>query len=188
MRSKIFLPAHLNRDQRDLIYKPIHIPRLSNPVEPITASIGGEDIPLEHLNRVRDVPRTWALFNGALCAAQSKTDWANMLAVLEGFKASKRKLKSEWLQKFVRRANMSGRQSVVLQALQRVHTTGLSLGDRGVLEAVFAGVVDVAAANGWGEEHTRKALSYAEQIVALMELQPRSFAREGGRFPGYRDL
>ncbi|KAJ9664471.1 hypothetical protein H2201_005219 [Coniosporium apollinis] len=176
MRTKVFLPAHLNREQLDLIYKPVHIPRLSNPTEPVYASIGGEDIPLEHINRVRDLPRTWPIFNSALCAAQSKQDWANIVTMLEGFKSSKRKLKSAWLQKFVRRANMAGRQAVVLQALQRVEHTGLSLGDQGVLETVLAGVVDMAVVHKWGEEHTKKALSYAEQVAAWME-QPEHCGR-----------
>ncbi|KAJ9640016.1 hypothetical protein H2199_006250 [Coniosporium tulheliwenetii] len=161
MRTKIFLPAHLNREQLDLIYKPVHIPVSPTPPNPH---------PLEHINRVRDLPRTWPIFNSALCAAQSKQDWANIVTMLEGFKSSKRKLKSAWLQKFVRRANMAGRQAVVLQALQRVEHTGLSLGDQGVLETVLAGVVDMAV------EHTKKALSYAEQVAAWME-QPEHCGR-----------
>jgi hypothetical protein len=69
----------------------------------------------------------------------------------------------------VRRMNQAGQHHLVLKALQRADKTGLKLVTEGVVREVFKGLHDRAAASGWEKNETEKALSFAEQIVELME-------------------
>lgn len=167
LNAKILLPHHLNPEQKRLIFKDKNIAKLE--ADPIYAQIGTVEMPLEHIQRTRDIPRKWLIFKQAVELSTDQKDWENVVKMLEGFHSANIKMKEQHLLKFIRRANEAGMQHVVLNALQRVHRTGLSLKSPAILQEVLAGIHHKASVSGWENESTKKALSLAEQVVELME-------------------
>lgn len=95
-------------------------------------------------------------------------DWVNIPGFLEGLKTAKRKLSAAQLEKLVRRANMCGRQGVVLVCLQRVERTGMGLWDAGVARECMLGAVMRAVAGQWGKEAVEEGARLARMYWELM--------------------
>lgn len=131
--------------------------------------VGEVELPLQHLDRTKDIPARWPLVKDVLDKSKDQSDWENALAILEGLRSARINVPSEWKQKFVRRAYVEGMQHIILKALQRVSHTDLSLHDPAVLEFVMIGMRRKAQDGEWEEEPTKKALSFTEQILELME-------------------
>lgn len=167
LNSKILLPAHLNPDQQQLIYRKKNASRLEN--EPIYVQIGDVEMPLEHIDRIKDVPSRWTVLKQVIELSKDQKDWENVVKMLEGFHLAGIHFKTRHLLKFIRRANEAGMQHIVLRALQQVKTTGLSLKSPEVLEAVLIGIHNMASRSGWEAGSTKKALGFAEQVMELME-------------------
>jgi len=89
--------------------------------------------------------------------------------MLEGFVNAGIKLSPERQDFVVRRLNLGGMQSLVLKALQRAGKTGIRMSDFAVLRQVLRGVHEKAARSDWDKDETVKALSYAKQVVELLE-------------------
>ena len=167
LNSKILLPAHLNSDQQQLIYRRKNASRLEN--EPIYVQIGDVEMPLEHIDRIKDVPSRWTVLKQVIELSKDQKDWENVVRMLEGFHLAGIHFKTRHLLKFIRRASEAGMQHIVLRALQQVKTTGLSLKSPEVLEAVLIGIHNMASRSGWEAGSTKKALAFAEQVMELME-------------------
>ncbi|KAF2465173.1 uncharacterized protein BDR25DRAFT_306820 [Lindgomyces ingoldianus] len=167
LNSKILLPAHLNHDQQLLVYKKKNQTRLE--AETINITLGEVTLPLEHIDRNRDIPNKWHTFKTVVEESSTPEDWENVLRMVEGFQDASIQLPEGWMQKVVRRLNQAGMQHLVLKALQRASATGMSLEDPAIAHFVMMGIHDKAASSNWEKEETKKALSMAEQVVELME-------------------
>lgn len=167
LNSKVLLPEHLNKEQQDLVYKKENRARLE--AEPITITLGNTTLPLEHIDRNRDQPSRWNTIRDVVKKSETAEDWENVLRMMEGFTEASVHLRPQWHEMIVRRMNQAGQQHLVLKALQRADKTGLKLVTEGVVSAVFKGLHDKAATSSWEKAETEKALSFAEQIVELME-------------------
>lgn len=167
LNSKVLLPEHLTKDQRKLVYKQENRARLE--AEPIEITLGEITLPLEHINRNRDQPSRWDTIRDVVEASKTPEDWENVVRMMEGFRDAGVRLKPRWFEKIVRKLNEAGMQHLVLKSLQRARETGLRLRDEGVVHQVFKGLHDKAAESEWDAAETKKALSFAEQIVELME-------------------
>ncbi|KAF2140136.1 uncharacterized protein K452DRAFT_319687 [Aplosporella prunicola CBS 121167] len=165
--KRIFAPAHLNKAQQDLVYKTKMRGRLE--ADPLTMSIGQQEITLEHINRHKEVPNRWGVLKGAMAQSKTREDWENVEKLVEAFHGADMTLKSAWQEKFVRSAFDAGFGDVVLLALRSVKKSGLSLKDLYVTQRVMWGIHENAQTGEWAEEPTAKALKYAEQVVDLME-------------------
>lgn len=164
------MPAHLNKAQKELVYREKYRARLSaDAPEPVRSTVAGADVTLEHIDRLRDIPARWQVLSDALRLADTPTDWENVGRLLEGFADAGVKLRDEWVQKFVREAAQKGALHVVLRAVERAPRTNVRLRSRDVVSRVLWEVRGVAAQNGWGEVETDRAIRYAEKVVELME-------------------
>ncbi|KZF20291.1 hypothetical protein L228DRAFT_249962 [Xylona heveae TC161] len=166
-RSKVFLPSHLLKRQRDLVYKEKYRSLVSN--DPVMVTIGDEKFQLEHIDRTKDEPSSQQGFAQLLDLMKEPGDWKNLPGFLEGMHTAKRKLKKHQMEKMVRRANMIGRQGVIVDCVQRVGTTGLALTSANVVREIMLGTHLEAQESEWDEQATLKALTHAEQIVSALE-------------------
>ncbi|OCL11748.1 hypothetical protein AOQ84DRAFT_386613 [Glonium stellatum] len=180
LNSNILLPRHLNADQRRLVYQKKHASRLEN--EPMYVQIGDVEMQLKHVDQVKDLPSRWSVLKQVVELSKDQKDWDNVVKMLEGFYLAGIHLKPRQLVKLIRRANQANMQHIVLRALQQVKTTGLSLKNPEILEAVLIGIRNKASQSGWEPESTKKALAFTEQVMELMENPEHlgtSFAKSG---------
>ena len=120
------------------------------------------------LNHVQDEPNTRSSFAKALDLMTETRDFKNLPGFLEGLKTARRSIKGYQLEKAVRRANESGRQSIVNDCLRRTQTTGLSLGDLQVAREVMWGATLRAMQKEWSQEGIEKGAKYADNLWELM--------------------
>ncbi|KFZ05104.1 hypothetical protein V501_08673 [Pseudogymnoascus sp. VKM F-4519 (FW-2642)] len=174
-RNTIFLPAHLSKQHRDLVYAFKH--KKSLETIPVTVEIGGEEIRLNHINRTKDVPNQRKALREALGLMKEKKDWDSFPLLLEGLHSAGRVTDYVVLELFARMACVAGRQDVVLESARRVSKTGFRINGREIAKIVVWWIQYSALANGFSQADTKKALSMAEQIAILMEDK----AHAGGR-------
>ena len=170
MRYKHFLPIALSNSERNLIHKPKYKQQLLDQPEVVT--IGDEDITLEHIDRLTDVP---SLQRGlipkaiAMMANGEPSDWNQLPALLIGLKKAKLNPSDRLMCKIVRKAIGSDRFGVVLQCLQQASLTGMQLTSDGILNQVLAALRQIAMDDNWSEEATSKAIRDANEIAVLLE-------------------
>ncbi|CAI6305179.1 unnamed protein product [Periconia digitata] len=165
--SRILLPKLLTKEQEQLIYKPRNKARLE--ADPIEITLGDVTLPLEHIDRNRDIPSRRKNLYRIIELSETKEDWENVLRVAIGYESAGIHLKPEWKQKVVRHLNEAGAQHLILKALQRASSTGISLRDWDILVEVLKAARNIAAQADWEQEELQKALKFAEQVVELME-------------------
>jgi hypothetical protein len=165
IRQKRIFPFLLNTAQQKLIRSRKMISQLEN--EPVYATIGGEEIRLEHIELTTDVPPQTA-FLRVLDLTQTPQDWNNILPLLEGWHHSK-PLPGNYQQRLIVAATEAGRISILLQCLQQAETNGFSLASPVVRLNMFHAIRKTARDAEWAEEPTHKCLKHAQQVVDLME-------------------
>jgi hypothetical protein len=137
--------------------------------EPVYATLGDEDLRLEHLDVTKDVPRSTS-FLRVLDLSTEPQDWRNIPGLLEGFHtATKGNMKQGWLDKMIRKANENGMLSVVIQCLWQVERNGFTLGIPIVRERILLEIRHNAIKEDWAEEATLKSLKQAQIVLELME-------------------
>ncbi|KAJ9629787.1 hypothetical protein H2203_002168 [Taxawa tesnikishii (nom. ined.)] len=167
LRSKHFVPAYLNKRQRNLIFKDKFKTELEN--TPSYATLGEEEIPLEHIDRTRDIPARVPLLQQTVDLMQAPEDWKQLPAILEGLHKAKAAVKTSFLEKTVRKAIQAGQLRTVLACLQKANATGLSLRNERILRLVIWGLHQEAQTESWDQEHLKKALQYANNVAQLLE-------------------
>ncbi|KFY42750.1 hypothetical protein V494_02268 [Pseudogymnoascus sp. VKM F-4513 (FW-928)] len=180
-RNTIFLPAHLSKQHRDLVYGNKHRKNLET--IPVTVEIGGEEIRLKHINMTKDVPNQRKALREALGLMKDKKDWDSFPLLLEGLHSAGRVTDEIVLEQFVRMACTAGRQDAVLESARRVSKTGFRINTREIAKVVVWWIQYRAMVNGFSQAETKKALSMAEQIAVLMEDK----AHAGGRVADSED-
>ncbi|KAI9729661.1 MAG: hypothetical protein M1818_008414 [Claussenomyces sp. TS43310] len=166
-RSKVFLPAHLSKAHRDLIYGSKNRKVLDE--DPLKVEIAGEEFYLGHLDRTKDQPNSAKGLLQAVTLMKDKKDWDNLPIFFEGLKTAKRTIKTCHLEKVVRKAGNAGRQDTILECARRVSKTGFALKDAGLVREIMWWLQYKAASSTWDPSQTQKALSMAEQVAILLE-------------------
>ncbi|KAI9850950.1 MAG: hypothetical protein M1838_004735 [Thelocarpon superellum] len=166
-RSKVFLPAHLLKPHRNLIYQPRNHARLRS--EPVHVEIGQERVQLEPINRLQDEPSFRKSLPRILSLMREPSDWRVVPAFLAELQTAKRKVTPGQAQKIVRKANEAGRQDIVIECVKRVSKTGLRLNDVHLAREVIWGSYMRAMRAEWAASEVAKAFSQAEYIVDLFE-------------------
>lgn len=166
-RNKVFLPAHLSKQQQDLIYKKKNQRLLS--VEPVTARISGEDFQLEHIDKVKDLPNTRRAFFEAVDLMKEKRDWDQIPNLLQGLKNAGTNLKPHFLLILIRKAAVVGRMDVMIECARRVDATGFRLNDPELVAALMWGIQCKAITSEFEAKETKKALAWAEMLLVIME-------------------
>ncbi|KAF1962501.1 hypothetical protein CC80DRAFT_589024 [Byssothecium circinans] len=167
LNAKVLLPQHLTKEQRALVYRQEN--RLKLESEPIEITLGDVSLPLQHLDRNRDMPGRSRTLRDIVHRSETREDWENVVRMMEGLNSAGIRVKGVWLEMIVRKLGEAGMQHLVLKALQRAGATGLRLREWGVVVEVLRAVRDKAAKADWEKEELGKALRLAEQVVELME-------------------
>ncbi|MCJ1287574.1 hypothetical protein MMC26_006926 [Xylographa opegraphella] len=188
-RTNVFLPSHLLRPQRALIYRRSLQHQLTGE-DPITLTLptaspdgsGSEDFTLAPLDHLRDEPATAPAFNTFLSLLRTTADWRLLPFFLEGLRTSGRKLAPARAEKMVRRAAAAGQMGIVGECARMVARTGVKLDEVGLAREMMWGAVQTAVLEGWSAQGTAAAAKQAEGTLVLME-DPAHVGGERARDP-----
>lgn len=137
--------------------------------DPVYATLGDEEIRLEHIDVTKDMPKRAEFLNVIkLLSSSEKTDWQNLPALLEGYHHSRAKLDPLWLHEMIKQAKDAGALNVVIQCLEQIEKNGFSLSVPEVRSGILLGIREEAKAANWNMKST-KALKRAETVVRHME-------------------
>ena len=169
IRHKYFLPQYLNEAQRKLIRSTKMRSQLEN--DPVMATLGEEEIRLEHLDVTKDMPPKRAFLDAIKMISESgdKKAWQNLPGLLEGYYRSHVRLDPAWLSQTIERARIDGALSTVVQCLQQVEQNGFSLSIPAVREGILLAIRQTAREAAWTHIDTVKALKRAEGVIGQME-------------------
>lgn len=133
------------------------------------ARIGGEDFQLEHIDRVQDVPNSRKAFFEAVDLMKEKKDWDQVPVMLQELKNAGRSFNTPLPLILIRKAAIAGRMDVMIECVRRVEATGFRLNDPDLVAALMWGLQYKAIASKFSEKHTKKALSWAEMLLIILE-------------------
>ncbi|CZS89456.1 uncharacterized protein RCO7_08985 [Rhynchosporium graminicola] len=175
VRERVFLPAHLSQEQRDLIFNPRKIQNLEG--ESAKATIAGEDFILKPLDITKNVPGRASSLRRAILLMTETRDWNNLPNLLQGLKTvgfdikkkNKRYRNSDSAEYVVHQAGKSGQQAILLECLRRADETGLTLDNQFLVMQVFFWMQQKAMRSDWDAGSTKTALLWAELIKDLMQ-------------------
>ncbi|KAE9364485.1 hypothetical protein N431DRAFT_354271 [Stipitochalara longipes BDJ] len=168
LRLKVFLPSHLSKQHKNLIYKKKYENELST--EPVIATIAEEDFQLQHIDFRKDLPNLKKSLLKAIALMKDKRDWANLPNLLEGLKTSGANMRTSDIKvTLLNKIMAAGRQEALLECLRRVEDTGIQLRDPDFVTRVMLAMQRRAFDTDWHEHETAKALKWAEMVVELME-------------------
>jgi len=168
LRQQYFVPTHLNRQQRKMIYKPKFKGDLET--KPTFATLGGEDFRLEHVNPRRDLTPPKKLVSKAVQLMRETGDFKNLPSFLEGLHAMhKTPLKRHEQEALVRLATRADQFSAVLQCLRDPKKYDLSLMREGILNRVMWGLHSTGQAADWAEASVKRAIRYGDTLAEILE-------------------
>ncbi|KAL2062695.1 hypothetical protein VTL71DRAFT_5767 [Oculimacula yallundae] len=168
VREKIFLPTHLSKEQRDLIFMAKYREKLAT--DPAKAIIAGEEFTLKPIDVTKDRPGQWGSLYKALLLMPEAKDWTNLPNLLEGLKTAGFKIERDHrFEIVVRKLCQNGQHGILLECLRRAEETGLTLTDPLRVIQIFFFMQQKAFTSGWDAEDTKKALAWAEMVKELMQ-------------------
>ncbi|KAF2657167.1 hypothetical protein K491DRAFT_677491 [Lophiostoma macrostomum CBS 122681] len=167
LNSKILLPEHLTPDQHKLVFRKENKAKLE--AEPIEITLGNVTLPLEHLDKTRDLPPRVPTIFKIIDSSTTPDDYENVVRMIEGLRSAGITLDIRKKEKIVRVLSAADQQHLVLRALQRASATDMRLRNQDLVACAFKGLFSRARRSGWDEAETRKMLGFAEQYVDLME-------------------
>jgi hypothetical protein len=180
-RRKVLIPITLNQAQQRLIFREENRNLLQN--DPIIIKLGNEQIRLEHINPRSGMPDTRKTLFTAMDMAESDADWDNVLTLIEGLREH-RNIRDVWLARLIRRAAERDMTHRIFQGFRRAADTGLVFRrDSLATDAFRAAIHHKGVRGGWDAPSTAKALSYAEQMLLMMERPPHRRGTPGTRDP-----
>ncbi|KAI9765310.1 MAG: hypothetical protein M1840_007509 [Geoglossum simile] len=172
-RDKIFIPSHLPKAYRDMIYSAESRKALLSDTDPVYVDLqcdNGETTKfrLEPIDALRDEPRTSHNVN-TLLELMKPEDFHIITPFLEGLYGAGREksIREPMLEKICRRANMVGRHDVTIECARRVRTTGFKLKYLRVARELIRGPYLLAKRGD--ESQTGRALNQGEQVIELLE-------------------
>jgi hypothetical protein len=167
LNSRILLPKHLTPEQQRLVFRKENKARLE--AEPIEITLGNVTLPLEHLDKLRDLPPKKPTIQQIVGKSTTPDDYENLVRMLEGLKSAGLLLNQPQKEKMVRVLSAADQQHLVLKAFQRASATDMHLRSPGLVTTAFEGLMQRALRSGLDEAETQKMLGFAEQFVELMD-------------------
>ncbi|KAK6433642.1 hypothetical protein LTR95_010174 [Oleoguttula sp. CCFEE 5521] len=172
LRTKHMIPAALPKPTRRLIFQTKHKQTLLD--NPQTATLGGEEIPLQWIERRTEIPAKRKLVKDAIrLMSESKNagDWANLPALLHGLQTcSASPPKAVLVESIVRKSVAAGQVGVILMCLTSHRTTDLTLARYPTMTRLLAPAIhSTALAGEWSEDALHKALTQARALGLLLE-------------------
>jgi hypothetical protein len=135
--------------------------------EPVFATIGDEEVRLEHIDITTDIPPQ-KTFLRVLDLTKESQDWKNLPPLLEGL-ARVKGLPAQYQQRFITAAAEADMISVVLNCLRQAEYNGFSLKTPVVRLSMFHAIRKSAREADWEEEATQKCLKQVQQVLDMME-------------------
>jgi hypothetical protein len=174
-RRKVFIPAAVEPQHRELMYKGKMQKTLTEEPGVTVKFDDGEEIKLEPLNPLSRPKLRSSLYDLASAAEANASPalWENLLPFLRGLKMAQYDIRVHHphIQRLVRRACRSGRMDIVMQALNEEEVTGVSLKMQGIAQELFMYLHDRAAAVHFGGPEMAKITSEAEALERMMQDQ-----------------
>lgn len=167
VRERIFLPAHVSKSQRNLIFNSKY--KKSLETEAAIATIADEEFRLRHLDVSSDVPSKKTVVYRAVSLMKEKQDWDNLPNLMGGLKTVGAQFSVALLMNVVATAGKAGRQDVVLECLRRADYTGMTLAHHELAVQVFYWLSQKAFSDDWSTKETKKVLAWAEITRELMD-------------------
>lgn len=168
VREKSILPSYLSPNQQDLISKHKH--KKSLEVEPVIVKIGDEEFKLKHIDIMNDIPAFKLSLRNALGLMKTRSDYENIIGLLEGLNKHKdRVLRSQGMGFIARKLGEAGFQDILLELIRQASRTGFTLGkyDRGC--QAMGAMSRKAYNSNWDAGDIDKALRWSEQLLDFME-------------------
>ncbi|KAL8867760.1 MAG: hypothetical protein Q9174_005451 [Haloplaca sp. 1 TL-2023] len=166
VRTNIFLPSHLLKPQKSLLYRQKNHSLLTNPEEPATVKLGNEVHQLHPLDRVKDEPSTRKSLRKMMELCEGG-DWVNVIPFLQGMRDAGRVIRGDQTSMMIRRMSKKGGEGVVLEVLRRTGATGVRLGDIRVARQVMWCAVRKCINSGFEQESVKEAERFVENAWAM---------------------
>ncbi|OQO14044.1 hypothetical protein B0A48_00920 [Cryoendolithus antarcticus] len=172
LRTKHMIPAALPKPTQRLIFQTKHKQTLID--NPQTATLGGEEIPLQWIERRTEIPAKRKLVKDAIqlmSQSNNAEDWANLPALLHGLQTcSASPPKAVLVEFIVRKAIAAGQVGMVLRCLTSHRTTDITLARYPTITRLLAPAIHSTAVSGnWSEDAVHKALTQARALGLLLE-------------------
>jgi hypothetical protein len=136
----------------------------------VVAKIGEEEFRLQHIDFMSDVPSITQSLKEALSLMKDRSDWENLIGLLEGLRKNGQRFKRPWVNGLIARTlGEAGRQDILLECLRQASETGLRLRFVETARAVMDAMSKKAIASEWDAVETEKALRWSEQVLDLLE-------------------
>ncbi|KAH8591448.1 hypothetical protein B0O99DRAFT_690538 [Bisporella sp. PMI_857] len=165
IRTRVLLPAHLSKSQQRLIFSPKNTARLQS--EPAYITISGEQFRLEPLDRTKDLPKSLGSLNRAIDLMSDRKDWENFPLLVRGYVDTKHEIKPGMAARWITQARKAGCMDIIFECVRRGTVYNLRTLSQG--RAVVSGLQTQAFESGWAEATTKKSLSWAEQLLEMVE-------------------
>ena len=155
----------LSKEQRQLMFRGRYKEHLENEV--IKATVGKEEFRLQFVD-VTTLPDNWRTLRDVALKSTTQEDWRNLLALVEGIHNSHMAVRPEFQAFVIRKLAAAGQIDLMLAALRRVESTGVSLQHYPVLGCTLLGLFH-AGAPKWELEQVEKLLKIGEGVLELLE-------------------
>ncbi|KAL3423039.1 hypothetical protein PVAG01_04785 [Phlyctema vagabunda] len=169
VRRKVFLPYHLSKKERNLIFKDTKSTGIDLEKEPQWVSIEGERFRLEHVDVTKDVPRHWTVILQTLEACKTKEDYENLTTLLIGLKETGYELKAKRSIKLIARLAKAKRLDLVLELARRESATGFGFSDIATTNMWLKTIQRQAIRADWKPEPTKQGLVWLEMFNDLSQ-------------------
>lgn len=180
VRENLIMPAHLQTDQQNLIYKKKYEKNLEGGA--VKATIRDEEFTLKHIDKTKDIPRGQRALHSALKLMKENGHWDNLPNLIQGLRSAGAKIEPFYRTQVMRFLGRAGRQDLIIECLRRVSNTGMNLNDNTTLQQALWWMQFKGLMSEWDREQTSKALSWAEMIMEMLE-EPKHHASGGGISP-----
>jgi hypothetical protein len=174
-RRKVFIPAAVEPQHRELMYKGKNQKTLTEEPGVTVKFDDGEEIKLEPMNPLSRPKLQKSLYHLVTSAEadSSPAPWENLLPFLRGLKMAQYDIRThhQHIQRLVRVACRNGRMDIVMQALNEEEATGVSLKMLGVAHELFMHLHDRAAAVHFEGPDMAKITSEAQVLERMMQDQ-----------------
>ncbi|EOO02265.1 hypothetical protein UCRPA7_2233 [Phaeoacremonium minimum UCRPA7] len=191
IRHKILLPTYIRPEQRKKIFRPRYAKELKS--NPITMEIDGEVIKFYGMDPTKgDIPNTRKILFEAIDKMVTREDWSNLPHLLEGlYYNANRKLLPEDYPKMTRKAGVKGQTYTIIECARQVKKTGFRLDTSEKVQELLSWVQLMAIDAEMDPEVTKKALTWSELVLEMLEDKQHQPKRKDEvflkRFPLNRD-
>ena len=164
------MPAALDSQQRDLIYKGRNHPTLLNEPGVTVTMDDGEDVKLEPTNYYNKphTKKSLIRFVRFLDGNENDEAWDNLLPFLKGLVLAQKRLPHTFPGKITRKACEAGRANLIIQIAGVPKETGISLRQEDVAKELMIGAHNSAAGAGFQGPQMYRLLQRVENVGRML--------------------